>query len=71
MGHYADGGRGIVIGFGIQDENSITPDNLCIKVNYTNEVLILKDRIKPTLAVVVDENGPQLFFKRRHLMICF
>lgn len=62
-GHYADGGRGITIGFGIQDESSITPNSLCLKVNYTNEALILKDRIKPTLAFTVDENGNQLFFQ--------
>lgn len=62
-GHYADGGKGIAIGFDIQDESSITPNSLCLKVNYTNEALILKDRIKPTLAFTVDENGNQLFFQ--------
>ena len=62
-GHYADGGKGIAIGFDIQDKSSITSNSLCLKVNYTNEALILKDRIKPTLAFTVDENGNQLFFQ--------
>lgn len=62
-GHYANGGNGIAIGFDIQDESSITPNSLCLKVNYTNEDLILKDRVKPTLAFTVDENGNQLFFQ--------
>lgn len=62
-GHYADGGNGIAIGFNIQDKSSITPNSLCLKVNYTNEPLVLKDRIKPILAFTVDENGNQLFFQ--------
>ena len=62
-GHYADGGNGIAIGFNIQDKSSITPNSLCLKVNYTNDSLVLKDRIKPTLAFTVDENGNQLFFQ--------
>lgn len=62
-GHYADGGKGIAIGFDIQDESSITSNSLCLKVNYTNKALILKDRIKPTSAFTVDENGNQLFFQ--------
>lgn len=62
-GHYADGGNGIAIGFNIQDNSSITSNSLCLKVNYTNGPLVLKDRIKPTLAFTVDENGNQLFFQ--------
>ena len=62
-GHYADGGNGIAIGFQIQDKSSITSNSLCLKVNYTNDPLVLKDRIKPTLAFTVDENGNQLFFQ--------
>ena len=62
-GHYADGGNGIAIGFDIQGDSSIAPNSLCLKVNYTNETLILKDRIKPTLAFTVDENGNPLFFQ--------
>ena len=62
-GHYADGGNGIAIGFQIQDKSSITSNSLCLKVNYTNDSLVLKDRIKPTLAFTVDENGNQLFFQ--------
>ena len=62
-GHYADGGKGIAIGFDMQADSSITPNSLCFKVNYTNEAIILKDRIKPTLAFTIDENGWQLFFQ--------
>ena len=66
-GHYADGGKGIAIGFDIQDESSITPNSLCLKVNYTNEALILKDRIKPTLMRM----AINCFFKLRHLTTRF
>ena len=68
-GHYADGGKGIAIGFDIQDESSITPNSLCLKVNYTNEAFILKDRIKPTLLLM--RMAINCFFKLQHLTTRF
>lgn len=62
-GHYADGGKGIAIGFDIQENSSLTYNSLCLKVNYTNEAVILKDRIKPTLAMAIGENGNPLYFQ--------
>lgn len=51
----------IMIGFYIQDESNITPNPLCLKVNYTNGALILKDRIQFTLAFTVDVNSKSFF----------
>lgn len=62
-GHYSDGGKGVVIGFEIQDDSSITPNSLLLKVNYSDEPLVLKNRVKPTVAFTVDENGNPSFFQ--------
>ena len=70
-GHYADGGKGIAIGFDIQENSSLTNNSLCLKVNYTNEAVILKNRIKPTLAMAIGENEIHYIFKRLHLMTHF
>ena len=59
-GHYADGGNGIAIGFQIQDKSSITSNSLCLKVNYTNDPLVLKDTV-PSFASV---------WTRTNMLIC-
>lgn len=62
-GHYADGGKGVAIGFKVQDNRIITDNSLCLKVNYSNEPIVLKDRLKSVLAFTVDESGNQSFFQ--------
>lgn len=62
-GHYADGGKGIAIGFDIRDDKGLTHNSLCLKVNYSNEPIVLKDEIKPMLAMTIGENGNPLFFQ--------
>lgn len=62
-GHYADGGKGIAIGFNIKDNSSLTDNSLFLKVKYTDTPLILKDRMKAVLALTLGENGKPLFFQ--------
>lgn len=62
-GHYADGGRGLAIGFNIPDGTSITNTSACLKVNYSDELVVLKDRIKPVLNLTYDEAGKQRFYQ--------
>lgn len=61
--HYADGGRGIAIGFSIQDGSSITSTSTCMKVNYSDECVVMKDRLKPILNFTLDQYGRQLFYQ--------
>lgn len=62
-GHYADGGKGIAIGFDIQENSSITNYSLCLKVNYMDEPVILNDKIKPSLGIARGENNNPLYFQ--------
>lgn len=60
-GHYADGGKGIAIGFDVKEKGSITFDSICLKVKYSNEPIVLSKRLKSVLAMSVDQNGNSLF----------
>lgn len=62
-GHYASGGKGIAIGFKVQDNRSITDNSFCLKVNYSNEPIVFKDRLKSVLALAVDESGTPSFLQ--------
>lgn len=62
-GHYADGGNGIAIGFSVTETESITPNSICIRVNYTNDPVVLKDRLSGILAFTIDNNGNPSFFQ--------
>lgn len=61
-GHYAEGGKGIAIGFELSESSGITEDSICLKVNYVDSPVILSQRIKPTLAFYLDENGKPVYF---------
>lgn len=63
-GHYADGGNGLAIGFSIQNKSRITPNSIFLKVKYTNEPIVLKDKIEPTLAFTMDEYGNIIEFSQ-------
>lgn len=60
-GHYADGGKGIAIGFDVKEKRSITIDSICLEVKYSNEPIVLSERLKTVLAMSIDQNGNSLF----------
>lgn len=62
-GHYSDGGKGIAIGFEIEDGKGLTIDSMCLKVKYVDDPIVLNQRIKPTLVFYLDQNQKPVFFQ--------
>lgn len=61
--HYADGGRGIAIGFAVSEGESLTATSACVPVNYSDEVVVMKDRLKTVLNFTYDDAGKQKFYQ--------
>lgn len=61
--HYADGGRGIAIGFAVSEGESLTATSACMPVNYSDEIVVMKDRLKTVLKFTYDEAGKQKFYQ--------
>ena len=61
--HYADGGRGIAIGFVVPEGESLTATSACMPVYYSDEIVIMKDRLKTILNFTYDEVGRQKFYQ--------
>lgn len=56
-GHYADGGNGIAIGFDVPEKASITKKSICVKVNYSDEPIVLKNSVNTTLVFSINAQG--------------
>lgn len=61
--HYADGGRGIAIGYDVPEGTSLTSTSACLPVNYSDELVVMKDRLKTVLNFTYDEMGRQKFYQ--------
>ena len=61
--HYADGGRGIAIGYDVPEGTSLTGTSACLPVDYSDELVVMKDRLKTVLNFTYDEAGRQKFYQ--------
>lgn len=60
-GHYADGSRGIAIGFSVEPNTKLKNENHCLKVTYSNDDIILSKRLATSLVFGMNDKGYKFY----------
>ncbi|WP_198135366.1 DUF2971 domain-containing protein [Alkaliphilus metalliredigens] len=62
-GHYADGARGIAIGFSVDPNTMLSNENHCLKVMYSNDDNVLNERLETSLLLGLENDSFKFYQK--------